>query len=233
MKKNIKLLTEQDKKILRSFSRYAQSWGLNEVVIRIEDQGEDLEDMMIPNHFDNAYSVKFPKPLHDFLTDFKNRMANFDLIESPDVDDLNYEVVEIRIDVEDEHIEFIHDFSYTRGSEVRGTSWDIDEDKDELEPLFDAIKSEDPSEDYFELRYYGSGDSGYIEDSFEGGGSVPEVVEDWCYRKLEGIHGGWEINEGSSGKFYFDLEQGVINLEHTEMYEENESDTFYTESFAK
>ena len=57
-------------------------------------------------------------------------------------------------------------------------------------------------------------------------------MEDWCYRQLENNFGGWEINEGSDGKFMFDFNNTTIQLEHTYNTEENSTDTIFEESFA-
>ena len=83
------------------------------------------------------------------------------------------------------------------------------------------------------LKYNGSGDSGYIENSFdENGDDVPAGIEDWCYRALENNFGGWEINEGSDGEFIFDFNNSMVTLNHIMNTEETETDTLYEESFA-
>lgn len=234
MSSKINFLTPEEKKVLRSFSRYAQASGLDEVLIRLDLYGDDLADVKLPNHFDNAWNVKFQEPIYNILNELKQKVASADLIEYPDIDgELNTENVEIRIDVEDYMIEFIFEYSYYQTSEGQGTSWDEVEDKDEIEDILKLLKEEYPNEDSLTLSYYGSGDSGYLEDNFEGQSDVPSSVQDWCYNKLESNHGGWEINEGSQGSFVFDLEDGVISLNHYENYESTESDTFFTESFAK
>jgi hypothetical protein len=87
--------------------------------------------------------------------------------------------------------------------------------------------------DIMELRYNGGGDSGYIEGTFENGEEVPAEVEDFCYRILEDNYGGWEINEGSQGSFFFDLNEKTINLEHEYNTEESKTYTLYEESFSK
>ena len=57
-------------------------------------------------------------------------------------------------------------------------------------------------------------------------------MEDWCYTQLENNFGGWEINEGSDGKFMFNFNDMIIVLEHTYNTEENATDTLFEESFA-
>ena len=90
-----------------------------------------------------------------------------------------------------------------------------------------------PDNGILTLSYNGSGDSGFVESSFdENGDSVPSTIEDWCYNQLESHFGGWEINEGSDGEFIFNFNDMTIELSHTYNTEENEQDTIYEESFA-
>ena len=60
---------------------------------------------------------------------------------------------------------------------------------------------------------------------------MPNAIEDWCYNRLERLHGGWEINEGSDGSFTFDFNNMTITLDHTYNTEENSSDTLWEERF--
>jgi len=74
------------------------------------------------------------------------------------------------------------------------------------------------------VSYEGSGDSGYIEDKMVLDGdediTIPADLETWMYNQL-GNYGGWEINEGSQGKFVFDFKNGTITLSHGENYEDD------------
>jgi len=51
-------------------------------------------------------------------------------------------------------------------------------------------------------------------------GNVREIIEEICYDKLGASHGGWEINEGSYGTFYFDVSTRKVTLEYNERIEE-------------
>lgn len=51
---------------------------------------------------------------------------------------------------------------------------------------------------------------------------LKSAIEDLCYDLLERTHGGWEINEGSDGRFFFDAKTGNIDLEHDSHYMESE-----------
>lgn len=101
----------------------------------------------------------------------------------------------------------------------------------------------------FTVTFDGSGDSGQIEDislednlleSNVAGASVNkgtiwtdegsvenidtnptmrEVIEELCYAILEGVCGGWEINEGSYGEFVFDVKKRKVRLDFNERVE--------------
>jgi hypothetical protein len=51
-------------------------------------------------------------------------------------------------------------------------------------------------------------------------GNIREIIEEVCYDKLGASHGGWEINEGSYGTFYFDVSGRKVTLEYNERIEE-------------
>jgi hypothetical protein len=74
--------------------------------------------------------------------------------------------------------------------------------------------------DYLEVSYSGGGDDGYIEDDgYDDDGNqyrLSSDLEEFLYDKLNGNFGGWEINEGSSGKFI--IQRETVEIEH-EWYE--------------
>ena len=122
------------------------------------------------------------------------------------------------------------------GTEDSGHSFDREdfEEQDEIYEYFlevgkflDEIKATSTT-----ISYNGSGDSGYIEGTYEsekGSGDVPAAIEDICYKLLE-EYGGWEINEGSQGKIVFTKDE--IDVQHqwnTEEYDTNEIDIEITE----
>ena len=52
-------------------------------------------------------------------------------------------------------------------------------------------------------------------------------------QELENHFGGWEINEGSDGRFIFDFNEFTVFLDHTYNTEEQQIDTLYEENFDK
>ena len=82
------------------------------------------------------------------------------------------------------------------------------------------------------VTYNGYGDSGMIEEiNFDRKGktlspnnleeitgkpmtTLVSIIEDEVYNLLSRYHGGWEINEGSYGEFYFDLSRLKLHNKH-------------------
>ena len=67
------------------------------------------------------------------------------------------------------------------------------------------------------IGFDGAGDSGYINGEVEIGGKnysnlINSEFEEFLYNMLS-HYGGWEINEGSFGRFQIDLGTGKIHLE--------------------
>ena len=232
------ILTTEEKKYLKIISNYVRSHGLKEGQIEIDmDYGEfnpnRVEDI---KYFSNSYNVEIPdeyleivKKILDYVINNKDLTA--------DVDDINYERIEIDLDTVSKSLTVLHYYSYYETGEPEGSEWDEtyyeDSPENFITTIFDAIQ-EDPelnSQKELNLRYNGSGDSGYIDDYFEEGGAVPEPVESWCYEVLGNLHGGWEINEGSQGIFTFLPESRLVMLNHTFNVEETETKTLFEEDF--
>ncbi|MGG5810890.1 DUF6878 family protein [Falsiroseomonas sp. CW058] len=104
--------------------------------------------------------------------------------------------------------------------------------------ILDALRSAGVG--MFEAKYDGFGDSGQIEEisaEIPGGVTVrylshtwegeiaaeevplAEAIERLCYSYLSALHGGWEINEGSTGIFTFDPEGRYVSLDHGDRVE--------------
>jgi hypothetical protein len=74
--------------------------------------------------------------------------------------------------------------------------------------------------------YSGWDGSEYVEFSDETP-TLEKVIDHYCYRILEGSHGGWEINEGAYGSLEIDAEAQTSSLEFNQRYES--IDTSYEE----
>lgn len=236
------ILSTEDKQYLRRVCRYLASLGMRDGTIELEvDYGNfDFSDIDWDNDvtsFSNNYSAEVPEGLRPILKKIGDYIQENDLFKTPEQDDINYERIEIDIDCSGSEISISHWWSYYDRGEGSSISWDGDDGKQmfeewETEGVFEDL--EIPNNGVLTLSYNGSGDSGYIENSFdENGESVPATLEDWCYRELERNFGGWEINEGSDGEFIFNFNDMTVELVHTENLEETDVNTIYEESFAE
>lgn len=237
------ILTPEDKQYLRRVSRYLESLGMRDGSIEMEiDNGEDFDFTEIDwdregSHFSNNYSAEVPDGLIPILKKIGDYIEHNNLFMLPKQDDINYERIEFDIDSRTQQVSVRHWWTFYDRGDTNSRFWDEEEGKEifkewEKDGVFEDL--EIPKRGVLTIKYNGSGDSGYIESSFEeNGDSVPTAMENWCYRQLEYNFGGWEINEGSDGEFVFNFHNMTIELSHTYNTEENATDTMYEESFAE
>jgi hypothetical protein len=195
---------------------------------------EDI-DWKYVQHFDNNYRAELPEGLLPILKKVMNYVVDEGVFESPDIESMSYQNISIEIDCSRKELTVTHDYSYYSRDEGSSIAYDSDEDK----ARFDKWMEEDmqdvevPSDGILTLSYNGGGDSGYIESSFdETSDAVPASIEDWCYSQLESHFGGWEINEGSDGRFIFNFNNSTVDLDHTFNTEENAANTLFEENFS-
>jgi hypothetical protein len=188
-------------------------------------------------HFANNYSAEVPDGLLPIYKKIADYIQENNLYRSPQYDDINYERVDFDIDCQKGEISVNHWYSYYDRGDSNSVTWDAEDDKEIFEEWEKDGVLQDldiPDDGILTIKYNGSGDSGFIENSFEEiGDLVPAAIEDWCYNQLESNFGGWEINEGSDGEFIFNFHDMTIELNHTYNTEESSTDTIYEESFAE
>jgi hypothetical protein len=97
------------------------------------------------------------------------------------------------------------------------TTDDSSDEYDVIEvPSVQSFLDENEIDD-FEVSYSGGGDDGYIEDDgYDDEGNqyrLSDDLENYLYSKLNNSFGGWEINEGSSGKFIINRQTMLIEHE--------------------
>jgi len=235
------ILTPEEKKYLNRTCNYLASLGMTEGTINIELDSDQYDlshediDWKYVQHFENNYRAELPEGLVPILKKVMNYVIDEGVFDSPDMDSMSYQMIGIEIDCSRKELTVTHDYSYYSRDEGSSIAYDSDEDK----ARFDKWMEEDmqdvevPSEGILTLSYNGGGDSGYIESSFdETSDAVPASIEDWCYSQLESHFGGWEINEGSDGRFIFNFNNSTVELDHTFNTEENESNTLFEENFS-
>jgi hypothetical protein len=236
------ILTLEDKQYLRRVCRYLGSLGMIDGSIEMDiDSGWDYDFSDIiwedQTHFANNYSAEVPDGLIPIYKKIADHIQENNLYKSPQYDDINYERIDFDIDCQKSEISVNHWYTYYQRGDSNSVTWDAEDDKEIFEEWEKEGVLEDldiPNDGILTIKYNGSGDSGYIENSFEEiGDQVPAAIEDWCYNQLERNFGGWEINEGSDGEFIFNFHEMTIELNHTYNVEENAHDTIYEESFAE
>lgn len=235
--KNPDILSPNELKYLRSMCRYLGSMGMTNgiVYIDIDNYGDFDLDAFIKSidntsHFDNNFRAEIPEGLKEIFKKVLIHIAKEGIYSEPDVDELNYERIEIEIDCEEKSLVADSFYSYFSKDDGMSQAW---EDTEEVNEVFKSIQ-DDPElagQSVLELRYHGSGDSGYIEDYFVDNFAVPAYVIDWAYNVLENCCGGWEINEGSDGLFRFDTINNSVYHYHSNNYEENEQRTLFEIKF--
>ena len=220
---------------LRAYSRYLNANGLKDANIEVDfDYENDLSDIRWDDidSLSNNYRVEvFPE-----LIQIIKKISSFcdENVFEKEKDDTSYERIDVNIDTKTQEISFTHYYSWFDTGDGITTEFSLEE-YEELGEIFEMLEDSEINQGARHLRldFNGSGDSGYIEDLFDNGSMVPSDVEDWAYSRLEGLHGGWEINEGSQGNFEFNLENKKVHLNFSENYQQDESKTFFEESFAK
>jgi hypothetical protein len=225
----MEILNEKDKQNLRILSRYLRSQGMKYGLIEFEVDYGDNFDMENKNSFTNNWTAEIPNLVKDTLQkvvdEFKDNMT--------ELENYSFNYFEINIDAVDQQLTVSQNFGYYERGDEETIEWSLDNGED-IKEMFNSLdESDEEYDDILTLSYNGSGDSGYIESEFDEGGDVPSDVENFCYRKLENHFGGWEINEGSDGRFIFDRNNNTITLEHANNIERNESDEFYSVYFGK
>lgn len=113
---------------------------------------------------------------------------------------------------------------YHKEYSTNDSSYDWSEKDGDFDGVLDEVFS-DLGGDTAIVTFEGGGDSGFIDDNMEvigvGNRPVPKTLEDWCYGQ---IPSGWEINEGSQGRFIVNSMKKIIELEYGENVEDELSD---------
>jgi hypothetical protein len=235
------ILTPQEKKFLRFMGKYLNSYGMTDGLLESEGYDEyevsDLTEIDVTEwtHFANNYSVEVPEQLHPILKKLlencQKRYNNIDV--ETNGNDINYARFSIDIDTEKQEISVNYWYTWYDTADSQGSTFDESDGESVIEVL-NLVQEVCDGYNEVELRYNGGEDSGYVESTFEEPSeSVPAHIDDYCYKVLEDLYGGWEINEGSQGSFYFDLKNKQIRLEHQYNTEESNTFTLYEENYSK
>ena len=231
------VLTKEEKLNLRKTAYYLRSFGVNFGSIELHsdyvDYSFDFSEINWDeiDSFSNNYKIKIPQVLFPIIKKIINsNNSEFNYKEEP-----FWEGIEVLIDAVKFTITLSHHYSYYSTSDAESIVFDSEDDQrliDEFGKSVIELGGQIPQNGVLTLKYDGGGDSGYLEGDFVEGPAVPKDIEDWCYNKLEENFGGWEINEGSEGYFYFDFDNKELTLQHTDNVEVSAENSLYEESFS-
>lgn len=216
-------LTDNDKKLLRVFSNFLNSYGIKVGYVMIGDGSGDELPYVIKNNDPNDWYIhsRFNDSIPEIVLKFLKKLFDNSKEEilkffyRVDVE-IDFFEVKMIIDTNTHEIAITSEVSYIN-SEFESVNINSDNEK-----IFKEIK-----DNYYDVKerlivnYIGSGDSGYIETyENENGDIMPEnaIIEDFCVELISDHFGGWEINEGSSGNIVFDIKENEIQINHDQNY---------------
>lgn len=162
---------------------------------------------------DDNTTLRMPFDFSNFVEVlFNEHHVNTDSLE--DINSLS-----LKINLEQRKI-IIYGWFTEYGDDPQGQS-EYDMSDDFEKELLDFLADNDvEGAESITIDFDGGGDSGYIEDTIyvrNGNDYVsfnsPAFIEDKCYDILGSDYGGWEINEGSYGKFIISPSEKIIYLE--------------------
>lgn len=211
-------LTDEQKKILKTFSMYIQSYGSKVARISFEvgTDHEFYEESWGGWRGDNT-SIGIPG--YDLIDDLMIDIIKENDFVSEYFDYDNRGSITAIVNGNDNTLSFSADI-YILTTRYQSDSWEFERLPEDVQKFISDNKGKPTGT----VHYEGSGDSGYIESDIQIGGEyekLPDYVESWLYSALN-QYGGWEINEGSQGDFTFDFNSGEISLEHGENYEDED-----------
>lgn len=213
-------VTDEQAKTLKLFTYYAQGYGKKEVntLINTQDCQEDWRD-------DEWYGDGSNLESYEAIDNCINQIIEeHDLFEKLMSDCDNRGQLKINIDCVERTLEINASetkFDTNSSSDMLELS---DLENEDLIKIFNYMKSKKYSEGV--ITFAGGGDSGEIESRIEYDGKfteqIPKDLMEFFYEWLENHFGGWEINEGSQGRFVFNADEGNLEL----LFEENTEEQY-------
>lgn len=216
-------LTEEQKKTLKLFSYYCGSYGAKTATLTVylsEGGSVDWQDDYW--YSDSSTRIESYDKIDSLIDYFFNETGLMDYYDYDNTGTLEFEIdiKERKMTMTGWHREYSTEDSHKEWSDEDGDFGDLKEDFDRF---FEQMDGESGR-----LGFDGSGDSGQLHDNIElsSGQSmdIPSFIEEWCYDMLGYHFGGWEINEGSQGSFYFNPSKKLIELSFEQNIEDDMSD---------
>jgi hypothetical protein len=197
--------------------------------------GVDAYDLKISSGYKfycGSQYISSPIPLDRYIEDFMDVLKGNDeldtWVDTPDGGDTEIYAYNFEINPEERMVRIYGDYSYYAEGELEKNYYDTDELPEEVIGFLNTLSEEGHGE--LEVDFQGSGDSGWVEEDGrtrkDDNYKIPDVVENYCYELLN-KYPGWEINEGSQGKFYFDSSKIMVSFEFQYNEEISDRELFY------
>jgi hypothetical protein len=217
-------VTEEQLKTLKLFSYYCMSHGSSEVDITVYTDVCDFDYMDEDAFSNDGTRIELYDAIYDTL---KNILDENNVYKESSSCDYRG-TIKINIDCKERKL-FLNAWEWqysTLESQSDTTLEEIKEDDNDtyeaIVNLFDELHEKNVSVGY--VDFSGGGDSGdcngFAYGDFEGQINLDDKIVDFMYNQLNNHMGGWEINEGSQGRFVFDNESKDVTLEFGENQEE-------------
>ena len=213
------------KVVLNIFQKYLE---LNRCSVAIFDlDAYDLRLSSGDKFYCDSQWLNSPIPIDKFIEDFMDVLKGKDeldtWVDTPDGGDTEIYSYTFEINPVDRMVRIHGNYSYYAEGELEKNYYDTNELPEDIIGFLNTLSEEGHGE--LEIDFQGSGDSGWVEEDGrtrkEDNYKIPDVVENYCYELLN-KYPGWEINEGSQGKFYFDSSKIMVSFEF--QYNEEISD---------
>jgi len=221
-------INKEQQKILKRTLLHLMSYGKEKGTYTIEysyGDSDEGQSEFSTNDYSSTIHCPIPENYREMCIEiFENYIA--DDLDSDENNNINFSI-DTKKKVFDIEI-----FTQIMREERQGQSFSLGELPDEVKNTLNKLKSKNIKS--VEARYTGSGDSGGIDDWMIDGeytsGYADDfgALEDFCYDELGSNYGGWEINEGSQGSFYFYPfdEENAVELSHGNNFYDDESRQF-------
>jgi hypothetical protein len=230
------IFTPEEKKTLRLAARVARSLGKRNIMIDIPNYDKyesqiEFEDFDEPE-VKEAINVELleyngVKGLPEILYKFYKYAEENVEVPYLDIDNFRHQEFMIILSATEQNLSLVYNFTYVGERETNVTRFEGDEAEEALSELDDLDATE------LTLYYDGGGDEGSLSYDFDSGEDIPDGVESWCYMKLSENHGGWELDEGSRGYFWFDLVGREVQLHYTDYENIDDGEVLLEISFAE
>jgi len=212
-------ITELDYKNLRLNNRYLQSFCKDREVIMIHFYTSDMLQTKSIDYDSLNYFLDGETPIIDktkgtIINIINQAIDSIDFVKLEDIG-VSHNRIVVYFDLTDNILYIDHEYYIKEVSERIQTTLI----KNELK-LFKKLPSflgNTPS-----ISFEGFMNSRIIHERFDDTSiSVPSIFIDWCLDKLDDIYPGWDLDDGSKGKFVIDTDKKTIEL-YFYNYEYNE-----------